>query len=130
MTEEDPATDRGSDTEPTSLVLRAYRGLETGDRLFSSYMVANGDVRFVLTSPLWSAVHAPASENISPSGLALLKEAHAHLERHSDAVKDVAFEVDDVEAPWTYSKSFDFIHCRSMGNAIRDWTKLLQQCFE
>lgn len=43
---------------------------------------------------------------------------------------NVRFEVDDVEADWTYHAKFDFIHCRFMGNAIRDWPRLVSQCFE
>ncbi|KAI8955892.1 4-hydroxyphenylpyruvate dioxygenase [Xylaria longipes] len=76
----------------------AYKGLETGSRCFTSYVVANNDVRFVFTSPIRSYAHLPAEEPISEDELALLKEMHAHLERHGDAVKDVAFDVDDVEA--------------------------------
>lgn len=76
----------------------AYRGLETGSRYFASYVVGNHDVRFVFTSPLRSAEHLPEDEPISDSELSLLKEVHAHLEKHGDAVKDVAFEVDNVEA--------------------------------
>ncbi|KAI0013322.1 putative 4-hydroxyphenylpyruvate dioxygenase [Xylariaceae sp. FL0662B] len=75
----------------------AYRGLETGSRFFTSYVVANGDVRFVFTSPIRSYVHLPESEPISHAERALLREIHEHLERHGDAVKDVAFEVDDVD---------------------------------
>ncbi|KYK55265.1 4-hydroxyphenylpyruvate dioxygenase [Drechmeria coniospora] len=75
----------------------AYRGLETGSRYFASYVVANNGVRFVFTSPLRSAVHLPAEEAITPAEKKLLVEMHAHLERHGDAVKDVAFEVDNVE---------------------------------
>jgi len=76
----------------------AYRGLETGSRYFTSHVVANNDVRFVFTSPLRSYAHLPVEEPISEDELALLKEMHDHLERHGDAVKDVAFEVDDVQA--------------------------------
>jgi 4-hydroxyphenylpyruvate dioxygenase len=76
----------------------AYRGLETGSRYFASYVLANGDIRFVFTSPLRSAEHLPADEPISEEDRALLREMHAHLERHGDAVKDVAFEVDNVDA--------------------------------
>ncbi|KAI1422765.1 4-hydroxyphenylpyruvate dioxygenase [Xylaria sp. FL1777] len=76
----------------------AYRGLETGSRYFTSYVVANNDVRFVFTSPIRSYAHLPAEEPISQDELALLKEMHDHLERHGDAVKDVAFDVDDVQA--------------------------------
>ncbi|KHO01892.1 4-hydroxyphenylpyruvate dioxygenase [Metarhizium album ARSEF 1941] len=75
----------------------AYRGLETGSRYFASYVVANNDVRFVFTSPLRSAAHLEASEPIEASEKALLSAMYAHLERHGDAVKDVAFEVDNVE---------------------------------
>ncbi|KAI3341266.1 4-hydroxyphenylpyruvate dioxygenase [Ustulina deusta] len=76
----------------------AYRGLETGSRYFTSYVVANNDVRFVFTSPIRSYAHLPAEEPISKDELALLEEMHQHLERHGDAVKDVAFDVDDVQA--------------------------------
>ncbi|KAL8764187.1 MAG: hypothetical protein Q9184_000156 [Pyrenodesmia sp. 2 TL-2023] len=43
---------------------------------------------------------------------------------------NVRFEVDDVEQDWAYHQPFDFIHCRMMGNGIRDWPKLNRQCFE
>ncbi|MCJ1382886.1 hypothetical protein MMC17_005999 [Xylographa soralifera] len=43
---------------------------------------------------------------------------------------NVHFEVDDVEADWTYSEKFDFIHCRTMGNAIQNWPRLVKQCYE
>ncbi|KAI1130310.1 4-hydroxyphenylpyruvate dioxygenase [Nemania abortiva] len=76
----------------------AYKGLETGSRYFTSYVIANNDVRFVFTSPIRSYVHLPAEEPISQEELVLLKEMHEHLERHGDAIKDVAFDVDDVEA--------------------------------
>ncbi|RWA08608.1 hypothetical protein EKO27_g6497 [Xylaria grammica] len=76
----------------------AYRGLETGSRYFTSYVVTNNDVRFVFTSPIRSHAYLPIEEPISKDELALLKEMHMHLERHGDAVKDVAFDVDDVQA--------------------------------
>lgn len=76
----------------------AYRGLETGSRYFASYVVCNDGVRFVFTSPLRSEAHLPEDEPISDADRKLLKEMHAHLERHGDAVKDVAFEVDNVAA--------------------------------
>ena len=43
---------------------------------------------------------------------------------------NVRFEIDDVEAGWTYNQKFDYIHCRFMGNAIRNWYQLVDQCFE
>lgn len=70
----------------------AYRALDTGSRVVASYVVQNGDVTFVLTSPLKSAAQ---SEN--PQDKALLKEISNHLETHGDAVKDVAFKVDNVD---------------------------------
>ena len=74
----------------------AYRGLETGSRAVASHVVSNGKVVFIFTSPL----HAPNSKNsnLSKEDQALLKEIHEHLTAHGDAVKDVGFEVDDVEA--------------------------------
>ena len=75
--------------------LIAKRGLETGSRFFASHVLSNGNAIFVLTSPL-----RPASvlhENISLSDRQNLEDMHAHLQRHGDAVKDVAFEVDDVQ---------------------------------
>ena len=75
----------------------AYRGLETGSRYFASYVVGNGDVRFVFTSPIRSCKHLGEDEPISTEERKLLGEVHEHLEKHGDAVKDVAFEVDSVD---------------------------------
>lgn len=76
----------------------AYRGLETGSRYIASHVVANGNVRFVFTSPIRSYTCLTPGETIPGKELMHLKEIHEHLEKHGDAVKDVAFEVDDVEA--------------------------------
>ncbi|KAL1966943.1 hypothetical protein VTN77DRAFT_3687 [Rasamsonia byssochlamydoides] len=73
----------------------AYRGLETGCRHVCSHVVRNGDITFVLTSPLRSLNQL---DRFGPEEQELLKEIHAHLERHGDGVKDVAFEVDSVDA--------------------------------
>lgn len=73
--------------------LLAYKDLSTGSRAVASYVLQNGRVRFVLSSPLRSADRAE-----DPADAGLLKEMHEHLEKHGDAVKDVAFEVDDVDA--------------------------------
>ena len=73
--------------------LLAYKDLSTGSRSVASYVLENGGVRFVLSSPLRSSTGAE-----DPADNELLKEMHAHLEKHGDAVKDVAFEVDDVDA--------------------------------
>ena len=71
-------------------------GLETGSRCIASHVVSNGGVTFVLTSPLRPL--ADDDENIPTADKKLLQEIHAHLTRHGDGVKDVAFEVDDVNA--------------------------------
>lgn len=83
----------------------AYRGLETGSRYFTSHVVSNNDVRFVFTSPIRSLAHLPEGELIAPEDEKLLGEMHAHLERHGDAVKDVAFEVDSVEGVYARAVS-------------------------
>ncbi|KAK0651255.1 4-hydroxyphenylpyruvate dioxygenase [Cercophora newfieldiana] len=81
----------------------AYRGLETGSRYIASYVVGNGQVRFVFTSPIRSGKHLPEDDPISPAERNLLGEIHEHLEKHGDAVKDVAFEVDSVDG--VYAKA-------------------------
>jgi 4-hydroxyphenylpyruvate dioxygenase len=74
----------------------ARLGLETGSRFIASHVVSNGGATFVLTSPLRSS--AEIREPIPETDKLLLEEIHAHLKQHGDAVKDVAFEVDDVRA--------------------------------
>lgn len=56
----------------------AYRGLETGDRDTESYAVAQGNIRFVFTSPLHSQ-----------------SEIGRHLDRHGDGVRVCALTVED-----------------------------------
>ncbi|KAJ5899427.1 hypothetical protein N7495_004171 [Penicillium taxi] len=73
----------------------AYRGLETGNRSICSHVIRNGDITFILTSPLRSLDQA---DRFSPEEQDFLREIHHHLEQHGDAVKDVSFEVDDVDA--------------------------------
>lgn len=58
----------------------AYSGLETGNRQFASYVLAQGKVRFVLSTPL-DPQHA-ASE---------------HIRRHGDGVRDIALLVEDAD---------------------------------
>lgn len=72
----------------------AYQGLETGHRCLSSYVISNGGVVFVLSAPIRDS-SAP-EEGTPESEERLLAEVHAHLSKHGDAVKDVAFEVDNV----------------------------------
>ncbi|MCJ1350053.1 MAG: hypothetical protein MMC33_000034 [Icmadophila ericetorum] len=74
----------------------ARKGLETGSRCVASHVVTNGTVCFDLVSPIRSSENL--REAVSPADIKLLNEIHAHLTKHGDAVKDVAFEVDDVEA--------------------------------
>lgn len=73
----------------------AYRGLETGSRAVCSHVIRNGDITFILTSPLRSL---DQMDRFTPSEQEELKEVHHHLEQHGDGVKDVAFEVDSVDA--------------------------------
>lgn len=75
----------------------AYRGLETGSRYIASHVVANGNIRFVLTSAIKSYSGLDGDEPITSEDRRLLKEIYTHMEKHGDAVKDVAFEVDNVE---------------------------------
>lgn len=53
---------------------------------------------FVLSSPLRSPAPPEAA---SDADRELLQQMAAHLTAHGDGVKDVAFEVDDVEAVYT-----------------------------
>ena len=59
----------------------AYSGLETGDREKASYVLEQGRVRMVFSTPL--------------NGNNELAE---HIRRHGDGVKDIAFHVDDAKA--------------------------------
>jgi 4-hydroxyphenylpyruvate dioxygenase len=68
--------------------LTAYRGPETGTRDRASYVLEQGKVRFVLTTPLGA------------SG-----EIAQHVLRHGDGVKSVALWVDDAEAAWKETTS-------------------------
>jgi 4-hydroxyphenylpyruvate dioxygenase len=58
----------------------AYRGLETGERQATSYVLSQGKANFIFTSPL-DPNHA-ASE---------------HVRKHGDGVKDIALHVEDAE---------------------------------
>ena len=58
----------------------AYSGLETGNRETASYVLAQGKIRFVITSPL--TPEHPASE---------------HVRRHGDGVRDIALQVEDAD---------------------------------
>ncbi|EME44291.1 hypothetical protein DOTSEDRAFT_71953 [Dothistroma septosporum NZE10] len=78
----------------------AHKGLETGSRYVASHVVQNNGVRFVFTSPIRSSTRQTLSE--APlNEQRLLNEIYAHLDKHGDGVKDVAFEVDDVHTVYT-----------------------------
>jgi 4-hydroxyphenylpyruvate dioxygenase len=58
----------------------AYSGLETGNRQTASYVLSQGKIRFVITSPL--APTHPAAE---------------HIRKHGDGVVDIALHVEDAD---------------------------------
>lgn len=58
----------------------AYSGLETGNRECTSYVLTQGDITFVLSSPL--TPEHPMNQ---------------HIAHHGDGVQDIAFLVDDVD---------------------------------
>ncbi len=62
------------------LAITAYSGLETGVRDRASYVMQQGKVRFVLSTPL------------GPDGFMA-----EHVHRHGDGVRDIALEVEDVD---------------------------------
>jgi 4-hydroxyphenylpyruvate dioxygenase len=72
-------------------------------------VVANGSIRFVLTSPIKSYTSINEDEPISPQDRELLKDIYQHLEQHGDAVKDVAFEVDNINAVYRQAVEQDAI---------------------
>ena len=61
-----------------------YSGLETGVRDRASYLLQQGNIRFVLTSSL--VPNSPISE---------------HCKMHGDGVKDIAFSVENVERAYS-----------------------------
>ena len=62
----------------------AYRGLETGSRAIASHVIRNGNVTFILTSPLRCLEQ---STRFSEEDARSLQEIHEHQEKHGDAVK-------------------------------------------
>jgi 4-hydroxyphenylpyruvate dioxygenase len=62
----------------------AYSGLETGNRTEASYVLQQNEIRFVLTAP-YKQDHPLAQ----------------WLVKHGDGVRDIAFEVDDVERAYS-----------------------------
>ncbi|KAK4862035.1 hypothetical protein LT330_003173 [Penicillium expansum] len=80
----------------------AYRGPETGSYLTSSYVVSNGNARFLLTAPI-TGPDNKLEKRASDEDRKLLNEIHAHLRDHGDGVKDIAFQVDDVNGVWEHA---------------------------
>jgi len=74
----------------------AYRGLETGSRYITAHVVTNGGATFVFVSPIRGVTGL--NETDSEEDRHLVQDIHEHLEKHGDAVKDIAFEVDDAKA--------------------------------
>ena len=65
----------------------AYKGLETGSKDYSSYVLQGGKFILVLTSPL------------NPDE----KRINAYLSKHGDSIYDVAFAVDDAKSTYEYA---------------------------
>ncbi|RAL16475.1 4-hydroxyphenylpyruvate dioxygenase family protein [Aspergillus homomorphus CBS 101889] len=80
----------------------AYRGPETGSYLSCSYVVANGTARFVFTAPI-VAPYNISEKRGAAEDRRLLEEIQAHLNKHGDGVKDIAFQVDDVAGVWEHA---------------------------
>ncbi len=59
---------------------RAYKGLETGERRVTSYVLSQGKANFLFTTPM------------DPEHLAF-----DHLRKHGDGVRDIAFHVADAD---------------------------------
>lgn len=68
--------------------LTGYSGLETGNREKASYLLEQGKVRFVLSSPL--------------SNDSFIAEHH---KKHGEGVRDIAMEVDDAERSYIETTS-------------------------
>lgn len=65
----------------------AYKGLATGSRHYSSHVVKNGEVIFEFVSPIVTVVKDSKRDN------QLIQDLHAFIRRHGDGVKDISFEV-------------------------------------
>lgn len=74
----------------------AKKDLTTGSRHIASHAIQNGNVTMVFCSPILSSRPRRAGIEIAQEERKLLEDMHEHLNQHGDAVKDVAFEVDDV----------------------------------
>jgi 4-hydroxyphenylpyruvate dioxygenase len=66
--------------------LEAYAGLETGNRESASYVLREGEARFVVSTPL------------NPEGW-----MSDHLKKHGDGVRDIAFEVENADESFRFA---------------------------
>ncbi|KAJ5174131.1 4-hydroxyphenylpyruvate dioxygenase [Penicillium canariense] len=82
--------------------INAYCGPETGSYLTSSYVVSNGNARFVFTCPITGPDNT-SETRASEDDRRFLNEIYAHLTKHGDGVKDIAFQVDDVTGAWEHA---------------------------
>ncbi|CAG8243163.1 unnamed protein product [Penicillium salamii] len=80
----------------------AYRGPETGSFATTAYVIGNGAARFMFTAPLDSP-ESSWDTRASEEERAFCSEVHAHLTKHGDGVKDIAFQVDDVRGVWNHA---------------------------
>lgn len=76
----------------------AYQGLETGSKDICSHVVRKDGIVMVFKSALRARASLPENES-------LVRDIHNHIESHGDAVKDVAFLVDDV--PGVYEAAME-----------------------
>lgn len=68
--------------------LTGYSGLETGNKDRASYLLEQGKIRFVLTTPYHP--NSPVAE---------------HIKQHGDGVRDIALEVDDAASAFKETTS-------------------------
>ena len=74
------------DQKAWGFTAHAYQGLETGERQHTSIVLKQGKIILVLTAPL------------NPDGL-----VNEFLNRHGDAIRDIAFGTDDALAAFASS---------------------------
>lgn len=71
----------------------AYKNLETGSRNIAAHAVSNGAATFLFMSVLRN----PAKIDDNEPDKVLAEEISLHVSRHGDGIKDVAFEVDNIQ---------------------------------
>lgn len=57
----------------------------------------------MLTAPITGPQNIPSDKNVSEKDRSQLTEIQAHLIKHGDGVKDIAFQVDDVRGVWEHA---------------------------